>query len=572
VFGHPALRLLFGLKLRGGLRLQARRLRRPSSWMFLGLGLLLVGAWLAALVLDRGAGAPAVSDDVTHVSVRAGLLLLVVLTLLGAGQFRGLYLPREEIELAFSAPIDRQALVRYRLGVNLFRSLFAAVFFGFLVARRMPVPAFAFAGTFLVMMTLPVVGQGAALFLGASENRLGRLVRHAPLKLLSGVLGGALGLLIVLLAFGGLPGAEEHVSVDEGLLPRLARDPWVRAALLPLTPWAGAITAASLSEFLPWFAVGVGAWVLLFELVVRARVDYRELSLATSAEVAKRLAQARRGGWAASRSGDPAGARTRGAPWVFGRGAFGAIAWLEATSMLRRARGTILLSLLVIAFIVFLSHNILAGRDLDPESRAQGSLVIGTVLISLFGTGYLCAGLKFDFRGRLEHMEQVRVWPVAPWRVFLATILPEVVYVTCLIWGAILAQAAWIGAWHPALVAALLFQPLLVLTWVALDNAVFLRAPVRYVPGQESALQSMGRAIVLMLLRALVLVVALGVAVLPGVGAGLTLAAAFGLSRGAAVAVGGVVAWLGILAVAAALVWAGGRILARFDVARDRGA
>ena len=46
------------------------------------------------------------------------------------------------------------------------------------------------------------------------------------------------------------------------------------------------------------------------------------------------------------------------------------------------------------------------------------------------GTLYLCAGLRFDFREDLDAMESLKAWPVRPWRVFLATLLPEVVLVS----------------------------------------------------------------------------------------------------------------------------------------------
>jgi hypothetical protein len=415
------------------------------------------------------------------------------------------------------------------------------------------------------------VGQGTALLLGASENRLGRLFAKAPLRVISGLAGAAFGLVVVPLLFAGGPGIAEELGHEAGFAARLAQNPFLQIVLFPLAPWVNAITATSLAQFLPWFATCVGAWILLHELVVRTRVDFRELSLATSAEVAKRIQLARRGGWAANRSAVSAAARTGGAPWWFGRGPFGAIAWLETTSMLRRARGTLLLSLLVVVLLVVVTRNLGVGRDLDPEESARRALLAGTALISVVGTTYLCAGLKFDFRGRLEHMDQVRAWPVAPWRVFLATILPEVVLVTVILLVAIVGRAAWIGAWHPLLFIAVAFQPLFVLTWVALDNAVFLYAPIRYVPGQESALQNIGRAIVLVLLRGLVLLVGVGTAVLPGVGTGLLARHGLGAAVEVAVATGAVVAWFGLVGVAMALVWIGGRMLARFDVARDRG-
>lgn len=560
------------MKLRGGLRLQVRKLRRPSSWIFLAVGGVLVLGWLGLVFLGRGVSStPSVSPTILRFGVDLGLTVLVVLTLVGAFQYRGLYLPKEEIELAFSAPLHRSQLVRYRLGTNLFRSLFAALLFGFLTARRMPEPQFAFVGTLLIMMTVPIAGQGIALLLGEGENRLAKFARKIPLRIVSVLLGLLVGYGVVLLMVSDGDDVPEVLRDEDGIFARFAKMPVLRYALLPVAPWGRMITATSVGEFLPWFALAVGIWIVLYELVVRAKIDYRELSLATSAAVAKRISMARRGGWSANKSSVMQPVKSSGAPWLFGRGGFGAIAWLETTSMFRRARGTLILSFLLLALLVILSRNIGRRSGGDEAEDLEASLMAGTVLISLLGTAYLCAGLKFDFRGRLEQMDLVKAWPLAPWRIFLATILPEALLVSTFLVLAVVGRAVWIGAYHPLLVGVVLFQPLIVLTWVALDNAVFLHSPVRYAPGQESALQNMGRSIVLMLLRGIVLLVAVAVALAPAAGVGFTLRLALETSQETAIAVAAGVGWLGLLAVDCGLVWFGGRMLSRFDVARDRG-
>jgi hypothetical protein len=559
------------MKLRGGLRLQVRKLRRPSSWIFLIVGAFLALGWIGLMVFGRSPGVSAgIAPNLLRFTVDLGLTVLVTLTLVGAFQYRGLYLPKEEIELAFSAPLQRSQLVRYRLGTNLVRSLFAGLLFAFLTARRMPSPVFAFTGTFLIMLTVPILGQGIALLLGAGENRISKIARKLPLKVVSIALGGLVGYGVVLLMMSN-GDAPSMFRAEDSVFSRLAELPIARIAVLPVAPWGRMITSASAAEFLPWFALAIGIWIVLYELVVRVKIDYRELSLATSAEVAKRVSQARRGGWAANRSRVAQPTSSAGAPWLFGRGGFGAIAWLETTSMFRRARSALILSALVLVLLVIVSRTLGRGAERDPHEAARQSLFLGTVLISLLGTAYLCAGLKFDFRGRLEQMDLVKAWPLAPWRIFLATVLPEVVLVSTLLVTAVVGNAAWIGTYHPLLVGVCLFQPLVVLTWVTLDNAVFLHSPVRYSPGQESALQNMGRSIVLMLLRGIVLLIATAVAVAPAVGLGFLLRFAMGTTQETAIAVAAGVGWLGLLAVDCGLVWLGGRMLGRFDVARDRG-
>jgi hypothetical protein len=154
--------------------------------------------------------------------------------------------------------------------------------------------------------------------------------------------------------------------------------------------------------------------------------------------------------------------------------------------------------------------------------------------------------------------------------VFLATLLPEVVLVTCLLAGTIVLEAsaaARVSAHVVGIVGAL---PFLVFAWVALDNLVFLFAPVRIVPGQDGLVQNAGRRMIQIGLQFGLGLLVAGCGSLAFWGAR---AAAVRVGMGAALAlVAGYVAVLGVLvAWDASLVLAGGAVLRRFDVARDRG-
>jgi hypothetical protein len=566
-----ALRLLFVLKLRAALRMQVRKLRKPLNWLFLALGLLLLVGWAGAALAGRHAVSRAdVAPAVLQLGVEIGLFSLLALTVIGAFQHRGLYLPKDEIERFFSAPLARADLVRYRLLTVLSRSLLAAAFFGLIAARRLPGPAWAFAGMLTALLTMPLVGQLVAVLLGDAENRLARLSRRLPLRLASVLIGVLLGGALAWVLIAGGAEQPEVLGEREGWLAQLSAHPLVRIATLPVTPWARMITASSAVEFLPWLALAAGAWLVLYGALTRISIDFRELSLETSADVARRIRQARRMGWSGGAAGSARAGRVRGVPWLFGVGRFGAVAWLETASLIRRARGTILLSAAVVALLTLLSATLTQVSPGEGEQAEQRALVLSVALISCLGTIYLCAGLRFDFRARLDHMEQVKSWPLAPWRLFLATIAPEVLLVSLILCVAVVARAAWIGILHPGLVAVVAFQPLVVLTWVALDNAVFLRAPVRYVPGQESALQHIGRSILLLFLRMLLLGVVALCALLPAAAVGLGLRLGLELPLPVAVSAAGAVAWAGLFAVDAGLVWLGGRMLVRLEPGSER--
>lgn len=589
MFGHPAFRKLIALKFRGAVRGQFRKLKRPSSWIFLILGAGLLLFWLASVFFAGMVQRSNVQRDPQLLFVGAQMLmaLLCVMTVISAFSHRGLYLPREEIELAFSAPVTRGDLVRYRLLINLLRALLTGTVFGVLSALRMPHPGFGFAGAMIAVATIAVIGQAAAILLGGAENKLGKLAQRVPMRRVSIVLVLVLVAVMAWLMVDGdgriLDALRSHDSRDSaggsvfdrpaafspqdpelgGLKRRILDNPILQGALLPFTPWARAISAPDAATFWPWFAACVAAWLLLYEFTARLPVDFRELSLATSADVAKRLSRVRKG-WVGAASA-PVSKSSLGwkVPWLFGRGPFGAIAWLKLGQIVRKARGTLVISALIVVFV-----SVGFGAIFDEPGFV--SALAGSALLASIGTVYLCMGLRFDFRSDLEQMGVVRTWPLAPWRVFLATILPEITLVSGLLWVAILGRAALSGQLVPEIVCVLALQPLVTVTWVAIDNAVFLYAPVRYTPGQEGALQNMGRATILVLLRGVVFGVVLVVCAVPTSVAWVVVAELGGSER-LVVWIAALVAGVVLLALDAALVAAGGFMLARFDVARDRG-
>lgn len=563
---HPALAKLARLRLRGLLRRQRRRLRRPMGWVLALAGLAVVGMWVGALLWSPAREVPsALTPARLEILVRCAGALLLTMTVLGAFNHRGLYMPGEEIERLFSAPVSRADLVRYRLRVGFARSSIGSIVLALVLLRRLPEPWLGVPGVILASQTLPVVGQAVSVLLGDAENRVQSLLTAGRLAFLRS-LTVALVLVVVvgvalsaMLDSGGLGDFARRAGVSGGFFALLDR-PWLARATLPLAPWSRMVTARDLGEFLPYFAFCGLVLFVLVRVVAGLRVDYRELSLSTSADVARRLQRARRVGGVAS--GTRASRQGLGArvPWFFGRGPSGAVAWRKTCSILRKARGTVVTSLLIVGGLTVAAVQIDRGAD---DGGLGGSMLIGGV-----GTFYLCAGLRFDFREDLDRMETILSWPVRPWRVFLATLVPEVVLVSGLLVGAMLLRripAGEVGASTWMVACAV---PITTLVWVAIDNAVFLFAPVRMTPGQEGALQHIGRQIGLFAVRMVGLTLALA-------GAGAALAShlllrelGWGEVRSAALATA-----LFALVVSAevfGLVALGGRLLARFDVARDR--
>ncbi len=549
VLGDPALRLLARLKLRGALRAFRRRLRTVKGALFTLCGVLLFGAWMTSLFLPalrEGPPLPGDPEDL-RARVRLGGLVLTMLSLSSSFSHRGLFLPADEIQRLFAAPVSRRDLVRYRLLATLRRGVLGAIVVGLVLMRSMPRPGIAFLGCLCAVGTLPVLNQMVAIVAGALEERWARRVGRlrTPLLLL-----GVAGVALVVLPLR-VPEAQGGPLVG---LDRLLESGPLAAAVAPFEPWARMVTAPSWPRFLPWFALCLAIGAVLFECTVRLPVDFRELSLETSASVAARLRRVRRGGGVAS---GRASARLAGwrVPWAFGRSPEGALAWRKSAAILRKAKGTLWVSVLVLVVLTVI------GRQHDDA----------TILIAVLGTFYLTSGLRFDYRADLDRMEVIKAWPVSPARAFAATLLPEVLLVAVLVMAALLAHALLRGTLSRSFWPIFCLQPPFVFAWAAVDNAVFLFAPVRFVPGQEGALQNAGRGMLVMLLRMIVLVAVGALCAGPALlllwlGREVLGWSDEALLPAVVAAAGGV---LVLCDVGLALV--GGVLLRRFDVARDRG-
>lgn len=490
-----------------------------------------------------------------------GLMMFTVLTISSALGHRGLFMPASEIELLLAAPVSRSQLIRYRLLAALGRQVFGALVLSALAAGRAPAGVFGFVGTFVTVMTLPILGQAVSLAAGDAENRLSTKLARFPYRWVN--LAVVIGLIVVAISLTTSSRTKgSPFGLDAGFFDYVLDRPLVRALLLPLTPWSSMISATSAATFWPRFAFCAGCALIGFELVARCPVDFRELSLATSADVARRLNRMRRGTAGASSMTAPKHSAAWRVPWFFGRGPFGAMCWRKSASILRKARSSLTTGLVIIGGVTLASIYI-------PRGGAWHALG-GTALIIGLGTPYLCGALRFDFREDLDLMNVIKAWPIAPWRVFVATLAPEVTLVSALITAAICARVLITRDMPVALVPCLIAVPLVVMAWASIDNAAFLLAPVRLAPGQDSLLQNAGRALLLLLLRVVILGFVVGV-VTVAVAITFQLKERLELSDNEVAVLASVPGLVVLLVEVVVLVILGGWMLRRFDVSRDRG-
>ncbi len=494
---EPSLRLLLVLKARGKIRKQVRRLRSPKGILLALVGVVLIGAWFGTLTLGWTIRSEPIPVEQRDLFARVAAMALMVMTVTASFNHRGVYMPAEELERLLAAPISRSSLIRYRLVASLGRYAFSGIVFGLVCIRQLPHAGFAFFGVLLFMLTLPIVGQFAALVAGGLELRFGRLMKRSRLRYLHLLVFGLLGIGFMVLMFGD-EFAVQFSSLErlEGLTSVLLESSILRTLVSPFTPWAEMVTARTAGEFFPWFGICLALWALFFRITAAIPFDFRELTLETSADVARRIRRVQRTGFGASAGKASTSSFGRRIPWLFGRSPAGAMAWLKLAAIMRKTRGTVTISILIVALMTAASLLIFS-KDTPKD------ILGGAFLVALLGTIYLCAGLRFDFRTDLDQMEAIKSWPISPRRAFLANLLPEVLLVSSLISAAIVIRIVVSGAFHAALLGLLAGIPFIALAWIALDNAVFLIAPVRNIAGQEGMLQHMGRSMVLVILRAL---------------------------------------------------------------------
>lgn len=490
------------LKLKGAARRQLRRLKSPAGAFFalLGFGLMLV--WLAstAFTVFLGLRSPA-DPEWAEPLARAGLGILWITALTGSLAHRGLYLPPSEIERFFSAPLARADLVRYRLWVHLGRALFGGLFFAFIAASRLPNSVWAAAAAFLAVGTQTLLGQGAAFAMGQLEGRLPiKWIQRGARLVFLGALAG-LGVGVFFLLEGGY---------DVPAFRELAEHPVVRVLTLPIEPFVQ-LAAGPDSTRLLFAGISVVYALLLFEIVARWPADLRELALSTSADVAKRMRRLKRGGAGASAGQVSAGGLMRRVPWLFGRGPMGAVAWRKTGSMLRRARATLGLTLLVILVCLLVGRSLVqelgdeafAELHRNVEQAAARPRPSRGLPVLLLGMVYLTVGLRFDFREDVDRIDQLKALPVTSWKLFWGTLLPQWAWV-CLLGEISLAVLVYLaGGFDLGVALAMVALPAVLALWMALDNALFLLWPIRTIPGQEGAVQNMGRNLVLLFLRVL---------------------------------------------------------------------
>ena len=537
--------LLIRLTAWGKIRFFARRAATVrgaiSTIVVAGFFLFVAGSQFVALA---GAG-PGAFPTPAPEAVRGWVpLVLLAFLLLEAWVGKALAFTPQEIDFLFPAPLSRREILAYhvvsRLGVRILSGIWAAVF----VFRYSANPAAAVAAVVLAMVFLHLSTELLALGTAAASAYSSPWIGRAFWIAVAASFAWSVG--------NGLTAAGAGATV-EGVARAVAGSIPILVATFPMRPLAELYVAESARAALLWGGAALGVIALQGALLMGLDVAYTERSLSTSRRHLERLRRMQTG---------EAGSVPR--PWklwlrvpslrMLGPGA--PLARRQLLEMLRNPRALLLPLMLPAMYVgIFVVVPLMQGRQ--PDRGAAWAAVGMSVLIPI-----LLPNVGFDFRRDLDRMAYLKGLPLTPIAVAAGQIFAPVALFVVAQWsvlGSVLATATSVPrAW---LAAPALLGPPLAWAMVATDNLLFLWMPYRFSTDGAQNVQFVGKGMLILFVKLLVLGVLGGLAAAAGLGVW-TLT---GRSVPAAALAAAVVLVLGCLP----LTWGVGASFRAFDVSRD---
>ena len=494
---NRALVELIRMQSRGFVRRMLRGASSPRKAVFLVLGVVVIMLWLGPALLTSVAVRHThperlqTSPERFRTIAPLALLGICIVTIVSSAGDKAIAFTPGEVDTLFPGPFSRRQL----LGYKLIKSALAAVFTALLLSlallpyARMWVACYI--GIFLTLLFIQLFSTAGVLFGQTISQRAYTTFRQLVL---------AAALLLVLLW-----GRHWIATHDRQRAFHELRDSELGQKLLaPLEPFGRAMTAYDLDEL----GSAAGQAVLidagLLALVFLLDANYLEAAIGASRRRYAQIQRIRSGSLlAASVKGDVKWMLPR-PPWA---GGAGPIAWRQATSAARSAKGFLFLLLILAVAVGPVVAS--AMRSSDASAPLAATLVSLTVLLS--------GMLKFDFRGDLDHIDELKALPLRPralavGQIAVPTLILTGIHVLLLVSVAVMAESR-----RDILIAAaclaLPFNALLMAT----ENLIFLLFPTRPAAASPGDFQVIGRQAAQLVMKAVAVmlgcVVAFGVAV-----------------------------------------------------------
>jgi len=501
---NPGLRYLFR-KGPSALVRRARRRFRGVKGLFLLLGIgalltLILGPQIFNYMIRHDGEAAAGASEWIRIWAPAAILLIALLSMSKGA----LYFRPAEVQFLFPAPITRRQLLLYnvlsKLRVQILSGLWCSIFvLGY--SNRWYAVILALIAVF---MFLQFTTQASGLLLAALGERFAKLAKRFGFFAL-------VGLLIVALATMKLrlPSGAGFMECARALveLPAVVTLCWITR------PFVELYLAESLAQLTYWAAIAAAILLAEIGLMMLFDVAYNEAALSNARKRQQDLRRMRSGGGKFA----IAGAKRSGLSiprFPFWRGA-GPIAWRQCQEMTRNFHGAVMIGVFIFMWIgmFFILPAMKGGRK---EGLPSFEVMMPLVMI-LIMTPMMTMNFAFDFRRDLDRMTILKSLPLSPRAIAAGQLVPMTLLLSFWQVLGVITLAILSGQIPPALLTGILLI-LLPLNWVvgSVDNIIFLLLPYRTVSKDIGQLPFMGRAMIVMFLKMLVLAVVGGLCTLLG--------------------------------------------------------
>lgn len=476
------------LRLRGGVRQRLQELKTLRGLLFLLVTVAVIALLMKQSALPENPFGNFFSGDSAHNREQIarfmpiGLLAAYLLTV-STSTSPALYFSPSEINLLFSGPFTRRALLLYKLCFYAFGLLLSSLLIMLLVPAFTYTPPAAFLGAFLTLMFIQLLTVATGL--------LGQWLRkYFYLRVRSGYLV----IVLILLAAAAAWYSAGALGDPTGALVEFQSSAGGTLLLAPFAVFAHIFLAQSIfPELSAWASLGLAMDLGLLALVIKLDRYSCEASTAASLQAYKRWDRARRGGlpWLAQ---PLTGRSLMPAPKL---GGIGPVAWRQMLSAFRGSGK---------ALWVYLGLAALAGPLLVIASAdiSKWSLMGGVFFAAIF---VLPRTLVFDFRSDLDAMETFKALPLSAWKISIGQ-LASPVLLTSLIELVLLVSAAILMD-RPSRMFLVGISPFLVpfnMLLYGVENLFFLLFPAPLVPVGRADFDFLGRTMAVYAVTAAILI------------------------------------------------------------------
>lgn len=490
---HRALLLLMTLQLWGWLRFLGRSLRSVKGIILVLMGGSVFLLWLLMLTMKPPAEGRVDAENVLRYGPIALLAITLLSGLLAVTVQRAISFSPAEVNFLFPGPFSRRQLLAYKILISLAIGLLVSPLVALTMRHHAARALSAWVGLVLMLMFLQFFATALALL--ASVAGASAFNRSRKVILIS--------LLAALVAAGFWAGKEALVLGPTQALEQIEQSPILSVMLTPFRWFVEAFLAQELWPDLivkaaRGLAVNLGLLVLIFAL----DAHYLEAAAANSERHYAQIERMRTGGLLAVALSSSGTVRFSlpSLPWW---GGIGPTLWRQ---LLTARRGPMPLVILLVFYCLALAP-ILASADPTRHDRGGDWILAGTMCGM---TIFLTTMMAYDFRPDIDRMDFLKMLPIAPSRLVVGQLAAPVLLVSTLQILVLGVAEVVIGRFDGLflLQVALFAYPLNFLAF-GIENLLFLWYPTRQMPATPGDFQLMGRHIVLLIAKVVVVQLAL---------------------------------------------------------------